>query len=418
MEKKVIELFAGVGGFRVGLNNVQEIDDNGKAIEENDWKFVWASQWEPSTITQHAYDCYVTRFENPGPHSNDDISIVNKKELPSHSLLVGGFPCQDYSVARTKSNEKGIEGKKGVLFWQITEILEAKKTPFVLLENVDRLLKSPARQRGRDFGIMLRTFADLGYNLEWRIINAADYGCAQRRRRIFIFAWKKELKYNSKLNHDTLEDFQLKESVLAKSFPIDIHISSLNKSKSINLFEYEDTVSMTDKFSFLFENGGIMVDGIVKTRKLEPTIKKPITMKEIREENNDLSQYFLTQSQIAKFEYLKNGKKIDRIKPNGDPYVYSEGGMGFPDNLELPGRTMLTSEASINRSTHVIEDGKTGKLRFITPIEAERMQSFPDNWTNTGMPESRRYFMMGNALVTKVINRLEPELRKVIENEK
>ena len=77
---------------------------------------------------------------------------------------------------------------KGVLFWQIAEILELKKTPFALLENVDRLLKSPARQRGRDFGIILKTFADLGYNLEWRIINAADYGGVQRRRRVFIFA--------------------------------------------------------------------------------------------------------------------------------------------------------------------------------------------------------------------------------------
>ena len=108
MKKSVIELFAGVGGFRVGLNNVSKVDENGKAIEENNWDFVWANQWEPSTTAQHAFDCYVKRFENPGPQSNDDISIVNKKELPSHSLLVGGFPCQDYSVARTKSNEKGL----------------------------------------------------------------------------------------------------------------------------------------------------------------------------------------------------------------------------------------------------------------------------------------------------------------------
>ena len=91
--------------------------------------------------------------------------------------------------------------------------------------------------------------------------------------------------------------------------------------------------------------------------------------------------------------------------------------MEFPDPLDLPGRTMLTSEASVNRSTHVIEDWETGRLRYITPIEAEKLQSFPENWTNTGMPQKRRYFMMGNALVTQIINRLEKTLSDIIENE-
>jgi len=418
MEKTVIELFAGVGGFRVGLNNVSRFTESGKAVELNNWKFVWASQWEPSTTIQHAFDCYVTRFDNPGPHSNEDISVVNKKELPNHSLLVGGFPCQDYSVARTKSNEKGIEGKKGVLFWQIVEILEAKKSPFVLLENVDRLLKSPARQRGRDFGIMLRVFSDLGYNIEWRIINAADYGCAQRRRRLFIFAWRKELKYNENVLIQDTREFEFSNGLFAKAFPINIESSSRNAQKAVNIYDFVDTVAMTDNFTFLFENSGNMIDGQVKTQRVEPNIEKPITLSEIQEESENLSSYFLTQNQIKKFEYLKNGKKIDRIKPNGEPYIYSEGGMSFPDCLDLPGRTMLTSEASINRSTHVIVDKASGNFRFITPIEAERMQSFPDNWTKTGMPENRRYFMMGNALVTKVIKKLEPELSEIITNEK
>ena len=141
MEKSVIELFAGVGGFRVGLNNVTGFDNNGRAHENRDWKFLWANQWEPSTTSQHAFECYITRFGDAGEQSNEDISKVNKLNLPNHTLLVGGFPCQDYSVARSKSTEKGIEGKKGVLFWQIIEVVESKKTPFLLLENVDRLLK-------------------------------------------------------------------------------------------------------------------------------------------------------------------------------------------------------------------------------------------------------------------------------------
>ena len=184
MEKTVIELFAGVGGFRVGLNNIEGFDANGKAIENRDWKFVWANQWEPGTKAQHAYDCYRQRFGDEC--SNEDISTVNAKNIPNHSLLCGGFPCQDYSVARSLSNEKGIEGKKGVLFWDIARILKEKNTPFFLLENVDRLLKSPSKQRGRDFGIMLRTLYDLDYNVEWRVINAADYG-AHKEEDVFLF---------------------------------------------------------------------------------------------------------------------------------------------------------------------------------------------------------------------------------------
>ena len=194
MELKVVELFAGVGGFRVGLNHIKEIDANGHAIENGAWKFVWANQYEPSTKMQHAYECYIRRFgaEN---NSNVDISKVNKKDIPEHTLLVGGFPCQDYSVARSLSNEKGIEGKKGVLFWDIKNILIAKNPPFVLLENVDRLLKSPAAKRGRDFAIMLKTFNDLNYDVQWRVINAGEYSMPQRRRRVFIFAYKKNTKF-------------------------------------------------------------------------------------------------------------------------------------------------------------------------------------------------------------------------------
>lgn len=412
MKKTVIELFAGVGGFRVGLNDINSFDNNGKAIENRDWKFVWANQWEPATTVQHAYDCYVTRFGNEC--SNEDISKVDSKDIPNHTLLCGGFPCQDYSVARSLSKEKGIEGKKGVLFWDIARILKDKETPFFLLENVDRLLKSPSKQRGRDFGIMLRTLSDLGYNVEWRIINAADYGAAQRRRRIFIFGWKKTTKYNENIDYIGPKYLIAQEGVFARAFPIEQEDS---KYRCIDLLQYEDTVDITKHFKAEFENSGIMIDGKVWTRKVTPVYEEPITIGEIREKRKGLDKYILTGEKLKKFEYLRGGKKILRTRPDGTEYYYSEGSMSEYDSLDLPGRTMLTSEGSVNRSTHIIPDKETGKLRLLTPIEAERLQSFPDDWTNTGMPENRRYFMMGNALVTKVIDRIEPVLREIIEHE-
>ena len=418
MELTVVELFAGVGGFRVGLNDIKSFDENDKAIENRNWKFVWANQFEPSTKAQPAYNCYCTRFGKEHT-SNIDIQeeVAHLDEdadyIPNHSLLVGGFPCQDYSVARSLSGEKGIEGKKGVLFWSIAKILHVKKPPFVLLENVDRLLKSPSKQRGRDFGIMLRTFNDEGYDVEWRVINAAEYGARQRRRRTFIFAWRKDTKYAEVFSDMKIEDIIAKEGLFAKQFPINLIDPPI---RTYDVTSYEDTVEMTEKFHANFENTGCMVNGQVVTLKTEPQFKEPIPLKDTLLHNVD-KKFYLNNKQKEKFEYLKGSKRITRTNAEGFTYNFSEGKIAYPENIDLPSRTMLTGEGTVNRSSHVVADLDTGEKRIITPVEAERLQHFPDNWTNTGMTDRQRYFMMGNALVTFIINTLEPRLEEIIKAE-
>ena len=412
MEKTVIELFAGVGGFRVGLNNITSIDENGHAIENGNFKFVWANQWEPSTKTQHAFDCYNLRFPE-NFNSNTDISSVDKKQIPNHSLLCGGFPCQDYSVAHSLSKEKGIEGKKGVLWWQIRDILVAKKTPFVFLENVDRLTKSPAKQRGRDFGIMLKCLDDLGYAVEWRIINAADYGFPQRRRRTYIFAYRKSTNFYKTTTKSKADKVILEEGIFAKTFPI---VDKDIKLKESNLRTYNDLVEFSDNYKFVFENSGYMSNGIVYTAKTNPAIIDAVTLSQIAEGDVD-EHFYLNDNEKTKFDYLRGSKKIPRVDANGFEYMYSEGAMSPFDDLSLPGRTMLTSEGSINRSTHIVKDPVTNRLRLLTPIECERLNQFPDNWTNSGMPEKRRYFMMGNALVCGIVKKMGAEIEKIIERE-
>ena len=417
MKKTAIELFAGVGGFRIGLNHV-ELDSNGKAKEKNNFKFLWANQWEPSTQIQHAFICYKSRFSkgdgsDDAEFSNSDISLVNKSEIPDFTLLTGGFPCQDYSVARSLSKEKGIEGKKGVLWWQINDILKIKKPPFVLLENVDRLLKSPSKQRGRDFGIMLKCFADNNYSVEWRVINAAEYGHPQRRRRIYIFAYKNTTKHADKFNSFDSREILDSKGIFATEFPV----IGLEKIKESNLNEFSDLIEMTNKYSFTFENGGFMRNGIVYTTSITPKKSKPITLNEIILNEPVDEEFFLTEKQNEKFTYLKGSKKIHRINKNtGFEYTYSEGAMAYPDSYENPGRTMLTSEGTVNRSTHVIKDRLTSRLRLLTPIECERLNQFPDNWTST-MTLKRRYFMMGNALVTGIVKKLGDSISNYIENE-
>lgn len=411
MEKTVIELFAGVGGFRVGLNNVTL--ENNTTVENGNFNFVWANQWEPSTKTQHAFDCYRTRFGEQAPNSNMDISKVNKSEIPNHNLLCGGFPCQDYSVARSLSQEKGIEGKKGVLWWQIKEILEVKNPAFVLLENVDRLPKSPSKQRGRDFGIMLRCFAELDYTVEWRVINAAEYGLPQRRRRIYIFAYKNTTLFSQQIRQHTVDEIFNQYGIFARAFPI----QNVQCKKNVDILnDYKNLLDVSDNFKYQFENSGLLLNGTIYTVKTLPILQAPITLGQIATNNVDNS-FFLTQSQEAKFAYLRGSKKIPRVDANGHEYMYSEGAMSPYDDLTLPGRTMLTSEGTVNRSSHIIRDPQNNRLRFLTPIECERLNQFPDDWTNTGMPEKRRYFMMGNALVCGIISRLGVEIDNIMTNE-
>lgn len=416
MEKTVIELFAGVGGFRVGLNNIEGFDKNGKAIERGPWTFVWANQWEPSTKTQHAFDCYNLRF--PGENnSNVDISKVNKEDIPDHTLLTGGFPCQDYSVAHSLKGEKGIEGKKGVLWWDINEILKAKRPPFVLLENVDRLLKAPAKQRGQAFGIILRCFADLGYGVQWRVINAAEYGHPQKRRRTFIFAFHNSTKYFKAFKDNTgfTQEDVLNETIF-NVFTSALESSKKDKSVDISKKNYKTVADVSDKFKFDFENAGYMIDYTIITAKLIANYDGKVkTLGQCLDSKNVPDYCYKTN--VKKFEYLKGSKKIERVAENGHKYFYSEGPVPFPDKLNTPARTMLTSEGTVNRSSHLILDPKSKKYRILTPVECERLDEFPDNWTNTGMPEKRRFFMMGNALVCGLVKTIGEKISSIIDNE-
>lgn len=410
MKKTAIELFAGVGGFRCGLNHVEL--KNEKVIENGNWKFLWANQWEPATKSQEAYECYKKRFG--GDVSNVDIFEVDKHDIPDHTLLVGGFPCQDYSVAQTLSNSKGIEGKKGVLWWAIEETLSIKKPPFVLLENVDRLLLSPAKQRGRDFGMMLRSLYENGYDVQWRVINAGEYGLPQKRRRTYIFAYHKSTNYYKEMHNIDDRDIVFDKGIFAREFPIQSEYLAINKA---DISEYKDLVEVSNMFKCQFYNAGVLKDGGIYTVKVKSDCDKIYPLKKIRETGFVDKKYFLNNEQIKKFEFLKGSKKIPRIKPNGEPYYYSEGSMPFPDNLDAPARTMLTSESGVSRTTHVIEDYQTKKLRLLTPKECERINGFPDDWTDTGMSDRKRYFMMGNALVVGVIEKIGKEIENIVENE-
>lgn len=409
---RVAELFAGVGGFRVGFDHANE--ELGCKVFDT----IWANQWEPpgTPTKQFAWRCYESHF-GEGSCINEDINKVmdeaeaRERHIPDFELLVGGFPCQDYSVARPLSQAAGIEGKKGVLWWDIYRMLRFKLAHnegvpprYVLLENVDRLLKSPASQRGRDFAVILSCLYSLGYSVEWRVINAGEFGMPQRRRRVYIYA-----------EHDapewSLGSVILRDGVIAKAFPMDFgELNCLNVGPSA--YETSNSFGVGLKTS-PFLTAGAMQRGNVVTAKGVPYYNGPQrTLGDVLVPEEEVPEsFFIEPDKLAAWEYLKGGKREERTTKEGFTYFYSEGSMSFPDALDKPSRTILTGEGGkgASRFKHVVMTD-SGRLRRLVPDELDQLQCFPKGWTATGMSDHQRAFCMGNALVTDIPKRIGLEL--------
>lgn len=411
-EIKVAELFAGVGGFRLGLDGYHD-----SAHPEFDmpsagpFKTIWANQWEPpgSKARQFAARCYESHFGEDSVVNEDINQVLDQAErgeidIPTIDMVVGGFPCQDYSVARPLSQAHGIEGKKGVLWWDIYRFLKLQNdrsegaARYCLFENVDRLLKSPASQRGRDFAIILSCLAERGYSVEWRVVNSAEYGFPQRRKRVYIFAER---------NADWTIKTRLQNGVMSRAFPME----APGEENIREVFVPEDPYDASENFNLTgktspFMDAGIMVGHRVLTC---PVIEKYdgarktlgdvlIPLDEVPEE------FFIEPEQLPKWEYLKGSKREERTnKKTGFTYWYSEGQMAFPDATNRPSRTILTGEGGrgASRFKHVIKC-EDGRYRRLVPDELDQLQGFPRGWTNTGMTNGNRAFCMGNALVTGI----------------
>ena len=407
---KVVELFAGVGGFRIGLEGASDA-----------YETIWNNQWEPSTQHQDASLVYQARFGTKG-HSNKDINLVPTNEIPDHDLMVGGFPCQDYSVAATLSKSGGIEGKKGVLWWQIYRILNEKgenRAKYIFFENVDRILNSPATQRGRDFAIILASLADLGYVVEWRIINAADYGMPQRRRRTYIVGYQKESVVANKI--EQMEDWVKFDGVLAQAFPFRV------KEESVSTFNINGTIQEVSanfnkgKKDSPFGNAGIMRDRRVYSVEANPVYEGTTQTlgDNLVDEDFVPEEFFISEEELPKWQYEKGAKKIKRVSKEGFEYVFSEGGMAFPDYLDRPSRTMITGEGgnAPSRFKHVVLT-PSGRYRRLIPIELERLNMFPDNHTyHPEVSNGRRAFLMGNALVCGIVQEIGKSLYRFIYDE-
>jgi DNA (cytosine-5)-methyltransferase 1 len=429
---KVAELFAGVGGFRLGLESV-----HGTPFE-----VTFSNQFEPSKKVQHASNIYKAHWPEK-THVNQDIFAVLASEsgqrairAASPDLLCGGFPCQDYSVAKPLSKSDGLTGKKGVLWWAIAALLKQRNmdgepVKYVMLENVDRLISSPASCKGRDFAVILATLNSLGYSAEWRIVNAADYGYAQRRRRIFIVAYHRSTRvYQSmKTGVSTSQDSAwLSQTVLNDALPCVPRNPLDGATPALNLhsdpFDEQLHYRPLSNGKSRFSNCGLMLDGAVRTFAVDAAEiadftaftgqATPLTLGDIVRKTGPVpTTFYIKQEDEEKWLAAKAAKKTPRTK-NGFTYNYSEGAMSFPDPLDRPSRTVITSEGGTTaaRTKHAIRES-SGLLRRLTPEELEALNGFPRGHTDMpGVSDATRAALMGNALVVPLVTRIGEALHK------
>jgi DNA (cytosine-5)-methyltransferase 1 len=418
---KVIELFAGVGGFRTGFENAS------KRFET-----VLANQWEPGTKAQHAANVYRKQFGDD-VLVNEDLNVLleNNYSFPHHDLLVGGFPCQDFSVANTLSRSKGLEGTKGNLWYAIAELIKRKEPKYCLFENVNRLLLSPALERGRDFAYMLATLNDMNYAVEWMVIDASAYGFPQKRKRVFFMCFKEgtpeydELKNNNSSLLRRAFPFKKKEhSKIKYSFPEGNFLGSgtpVDVLKNFNPAPKKTKSAYKYKSPKKFFQYGTCIDREYDSYDIIPTYNGSYTLLgDIIVKDTVAEEFYVDSKALEAWKAEKGGYTRTRTTKDGFTYNISFGKMDLYDGLDEPSRTIITAEGgkSVSRMKHLIQTAD-GKSRRLIPLELERLNMFPDNFTEKGLDESgeeyqvldtRRAFLMGNAMVTGIVQKIAEEL--------
>jgi DNA (cytosine-5)-methyltransferase 1 len=497
-------MFAGVGGFRLGLEGPPSKywETDFLKFGETGFKVVWSNQWEPGCSKQWASTIYTERFGEEG-HDGGDLhnftkTLKDTHQIPQLDLLVGGFPCQDYSVARTVSGELGIQGEKGKLWqpiWQIIKRSHAKQTrnrpKAILLENVPRLLNSPASARGLNFSVILKRLLKMSYEVEWRVIHANDYGFPQQRSRVFILAYRtsrgndKGTMRRNGPGHFGLFGRGAKKLGPMQRWVFGDHSGCIREDCEVGpfaqafpaRFEVVKEKSEIPKIGDLshrrspFGSAGYAWRGEIKdedgNRRQHTNLFRSWKAIPIREESRTIrdimvqkgeadydESYEVDKTELKKWKYEKGEKREFRIRKSDlekypelakwyakckkskdqkvwneyradfekilgadGSYNYDEGAIAFPDSIDKPSRTVVTAEIgkSASRMRHLIKHDD-GTYRTLFPIEAERLNMFPDNWTKIErIPDSKRGFMMGNALVVGIIHKIREPLWELLK---
>lgn len=367
---RAVELFAGIGGFRIALDKAGA-------------KTVWAND-----IDKIACKVYRDRFGTGEMVEGDIWKLID--DTPAHDILTAGFPCQPFSAAGKK---KGIEDPRGTLFEAIVKILKKNEPDYFVLENVKRLV---LMDQGKHFATILDALAALDYRIEWRVLNTAYFSLPQNRQRIFITG----------VHHRVLKKADIKcDDVKAIKLATTDDLSELTDQQK-HTVKYIDEWNTISEHGKLFKNWGIACEGKYVTQQLlNFSEKKPnVMLADILEEEVD-PKFDLTASTLGRLD----ANRFVRRFVDGVEIVSNQAGgarMGytiFGSNGIAP---TLTSSTSRHYERYFIND----KYRRLTNVEYARIQGFPDKHCSAASPLSQEYKLYGNAvappMVAWVVDRL------------
>ena len=354
-------MFSGIGGFELGIEKAIRFNESLLERCKDSRNIKRRRRYcKPhcvgfSEIDKYSIQTYTKHF--PTHKNYGDAFKINPTDLPDFEMLCGGFPCQSFSIA---GKRKGFQDIRGTLFHEICRILQSKRPGLVFLENVKGLLSA---DNGRCFATILTSLDELGYDVEWQVLNSKHFGVPQNRERVFIIGHLRgtggrqifPIRENDKIIDDTTPKFQREISTeetancltgrYYKMAPTDTYISYARRDKSQHSRVYN-------------------------THGISPTLAGDCTPK--------ITIPVLTPDRLEK---RQNGR---RFKEDGEEMF-----------------TLNTQDK------HGIYDGKT--IRRLTPTECERLQGYPDGWTE-GVSDTQRYKQLGNAVTVNVIEAIARRL--------
>lgn len=363
---KFIDLFAGVGGFHEGIRRA-----NPKA------ECVYSNEWD-----KHAAEVYRKHF---GECDTTDITTVRAEDIPGHDLICGGFPCQAFSVA---GKRRGFEETRGTLFFDILRIARHHRTPYLLLENVKGFLNHDG---GATFHTILRSLDELGYDCQWQVLNSKDFGVPQNRERVFIVG-------------------HLRGKPRPQVFPI-----GQTTEGSAGPEASKEAILTGTQTARQYANWGgdfvISQYGETRTSKHSPTIRTPSG-------GNRMPMVRVKEATSKGYAEAAEGDSINLAQPNSAT-PRGRVGKGVANTLETGVQQAVVQAVDTkqvgkarftdNVATLGANDYKEPKavsienrIRRLTPVECERLQGFPDGWTE-GQSDTQRYKQMGNAVTVNVV---------------
>ena len=378
---KYLSLFSGIGGFELGIIQAYDVLYRHKkqgfgevVLGESNNSPSKLLEGTPTCIGYSEIDKYATQiYQKHFPnHTNyGDITKINGKELPDFDFLCGGFPCQAFSVAGKRG---GFEDTRGTLFFDIARIIREKQPRLLLLENVKGLL---SHDQGRTFGTILRTLDELGYDTEWEVLNSKNFGVPQNRERVFIIGHSR--------NEPRPQVFPLGEDDQA-------HIQCEGGTKS----ETKPASAITTREGGRKENNFIV-------QLNNPT------------HSND--RVYGTDGVSPTLNTMQGGRRQPFVKvPEATKKGYTEATVGQSINLAVP--NSKTRRGRVSDVAQTLDTGmqqhtltSDAQIRRLTPTECERLQGFPDGWTE-GLSDTQRYKTLGNAVTVNVIQAIVEKMFK------